>query len=237
MHLARANECSILHRSVHTFALPIVNMGGLHMPLTQRQLTILEAIQELTRLNGYPPTVREIGSVVGLSSPASVQNHLHALEKAGYVRRGSLKRRALEVVKDAGERTSRPAVLKGSAVVLPLVGRVAAGAPLLADEHVEDQLEVPGYLTQAGDCFLLRVKGSSMIKAGILDGDLVVVRRQETAGNGDIVVAVLGDEATVKRFFLEEDHVRLQPENDEMDPILVREAVIAGKVVGVMRRM
>lgn len=205
------------------------------MPLTQRQLTILEAIQDLTRRNGYPPTVREIGSVVGLSSPASVQNHLHALEKAGYVRRGSLKRRALEVVKDAGERTNRPAILKDS-VVLPLVGRVAAGAPLLADEHVEDQLEVPSYLTQGGDCFLLRVKGSSMIKAGILDGDLVVVRRQETAGNGDIVVAVLGDEATVKRFFLEENHVRLQPENDEMDPILVRDPVIAGKVVGVMRR-
>ncbi|NLE73595.1 MAG: transcriptional repressor LexA [Actinobacteria bacterium] len=207
------------------------------MPLTERQLAILEAIEDLMHRNGYPPTVREIGSAVGLSSPASVQNHLHALERAGYVRRGSLKRRALEIVKGAGGRTGRGIPHKSSMVVLPLVGRVAAGTPLLADEHVEEELQVPDYLTQAGDCFLLRVKGSSMINAGILDGDLVVVRKQGTAVNGDIVVVVLGEEATVKRFFLEEDHVRLQPENGQMEPIIVREPVIAGKVVGVMRRI
>lgn len=233
MTLAETNECSILAAGVHTFAQGVTSV----MALTDRQEAILAAIRDLTHRNGYPPTVREIGAAVGLSSPASVQNHLRVLERNGYIRRGSLKRRALEVVRPAEEPREAAAGRGVGVVGLPLVGRVAAGDPLLALEQIEDVLEVPSFLVHSGECFVLRVKGSSMVEAGILDGDLVVVRRQDTAGNGDIVVAVLGDEATVKRFFREQDHVRLQPENEEMDPILVRDPVIAGKVVGVMRRL
>lgn len=206
------------------------------MALTERQQAILDAIRRLSEQEGYPPTVREIGAAVGLSSPASVLNHLRALERSGHIKRGSLKRRALELVRPGaghgGSSRSGERVLH-----LPLVGRVAAGSPILAEENVEDVVEVPSFLATSGDCFLLRVKGTSMVKAGILDGDIVVVRRQETAANGDIVVAVIGEEATVKRFFKEKDHVRLQPENEEMEPILVHEPAIAGKVVGVMRRV
>lgn len=230
----------------------------------------------LSRQNGYPPTVREIGTAVGLSSPASVLGHLRSLERAGFIRRGSSKRRALEVVEEAlqvalagtsegspdlircGETWADAAGSNGKAadaaaglrtlchgviglqaqvVRLPIVGRVAAGRPILAQEDVDGLVEVPAFLAQPGDCFILRVKGLSMVKAGILDGDLVVVRRQDTAENGDIVVAILDDEATVKRFFREKDRVRLQPENDDMEPIFVRNPIIAGKVVGVMRRL
>lgn len=222
--LRGANECSILGLHKHTFGTGEV--GG--VTLSKRQLEILEAIRRLTRENGYPPTVREIGAVVGLSSPASVLGHLRTLERQGCIRRDVLKRRALELVEDGAG---------GGVVRLPLVGRVAAGAPILADEHVEDVVEVPSCLLSSGECFVLRVKGSSMVKAGILDGDLLVVRRQDSAENGDIVVAILGDEATVKRFYREADHIRLQPENDDMPPLLVRDPLIAGKVVGVMRRV
>jgi repressor LexA len=168
-----------------------------------------------------------------------VQNHIIALEQKGLIRRGDAKRRALELV----EPRRRPRAPKAATPpsdagrALPLLGRVAAGAPLLAEENIEDVLSVPDFLAGDRDSFVLRVKGDSMIGAGILDGDLVVVLRQEQAQNGEIVVALLDDEATLKRFFREKEHVRLQPENDALEPILVRDPRILGKVTGVMRRL
>ena len=204
------------------------------MELHDRQLRILEVIEEAVKSQGYPPTVREIGAAVGLCSPASVQGHLASLEAMGYIRRGSSKRRALEVVKQGEGRTRSPGWRAGW---LPLVGRVAVGVPLLAEQNLEDTIEVPRFLGDEGSCFALRVTGQSMIKAGILDGDIVVVRQQETADDGDIVVALLEDEATLKRFFREAGQVRLQPENDAMEPILTRDPRIVGKVTGVLRRL
>lgn len=208
--------------------------------LPERQRQILKVIEDAVREQGYPPTVREIGSKVGLTSPASVQSHLAALEAGGYIRRGAAKRRALEVTRSG----------KGSSVIggafggpgrglrlVPLVGRVAAGMPLLAEENIEESLDIPGFLGGDENCFALRVTGTSMINAGIFDGDIVVVKRQETAEDGDIVVAVLTDEATLKRFYREEDQVRLQPENDLMEPIFARDPLIAGKVIAVMRKL
>jgi repressor LexA len=209
--------------------------GERAMELHERQQRILEVIEDAVKAQGYPPTVREIGAAVGLCSPASVQGHLSALEEMGYIRRGSAKRRALEVVR----RSDRPGLNIASAGVggMPLVGRVAAGVPLLAEENIEDTLDIPRFLGEGGRCFALRVAGTSMINAGILDGDIVVVRQQETADDGDIVVALLEDEATLKRFFREADRVRLQPENDAMEPILTRDPRIVGKVTGVLRRL
>lgn len=216
------------------------------MDLSSRQTEILRMIEESLLSQGYPPTVREIGQAVGLSSPASVQNHLTALEEKGYIRRGAAKRRAIEVVSGRlgalpadGAHVRDGAYARGqdTSAWLPLVGRVAAGAPLLADENVDESVQVPGFLANGDECFVLRVRGSSMINAGILDGDLVVVRHQESAENGDIVVALLGEDATLKRFFREQGYVRLQPENDAMEPIVTRDPRILGKVTGVMRRM
>jgi repressor LexA len=208
--------------------------------LTERQQVILKVIEDAVREQGYPPTVREIGAAVGLCSPASVQSHLTALEAQGYIRRGPSKRRALEVTRPAKGATGAGA---GAALArhdfwpVPLVGRVAAGTPLLAEENIEDSLDIPGFLGGDESCFALRVTGTSMINAGIFDGDIVVVKRQETAEDGDIVVALLTDEATLKRFFREEDQIRLQPENDLMEPIFTREPLIAGKVIAVMRKL
>ena len=205
------------------------------MELHQRQQRILEFIVDAVKAQGYPPTVREIGAAVGLCSPASVQGHLRALEAMGYIKRGSSKRRALEVVR-SGESAGRPARISAVSSV-PLVGRVAAGLPLLAEENIEESLDIPRFLGEEGACFALRVAGTSMINAGILDGDIVVVRQQESADDGDIVVALLEDEATLKRFFREADQIRLQPENDAMEPILIRDPLIIGKVTGVLRRL
>jgi repressor LexA len=204
--------------------------------LPERQRLILQVIEDAVREHGYPPTVREIGSAVGLCSPASVQSHLAALEAQGYIRRGAAKRRALEVTRPVKGGSTVRAANRGLRPV-PLVGRVAAGTPLLADENIEESLDVPGFLGGDEGCFALRVTGTSMINAGIFDGDIVVVRRQETAVDGDIVVALLQDEATVKRFYREENQVRLQPENDLMEPIYAREPLIAGKVIAVMRKL
>lgn len=204
------------------------------MELQERQQRILEVIAEAVRAQGYPPTVREIGAAVGLCSPASVQGHLRALEAMGYIKRGSSKRRALEVVRGGGAATKLGRFSGASSV--PLVGRVAAGVPLLAEGNIEDTLDIPRILGEDG-CFALRVAGTSMIKAGILDGDIVIVRKQESADDGDIVVALLEDEATLKRFFREADQIRLQPENDSMEPILTRDPRIVGKVTGVLRRL
>ena len=204
------------------------------MELQAKQDEILRVIEEAVRAQGYPPTVREIGAAVGLSSPASVQGHLGTLESLGYIRRGNSKRRALEVVRRS--RATDDGVARGAQRIC-LVGRVAAGKPVLADENIEDWVDLPSFMVAGGECFALRVAGTSMVKAGILDGDVVVVRQQQNADDGDIVVAMLEEEATVKRFFREADRVRLQPENDAMEPIYTRDPHILGKVTGVLRRL
>jgi repressor LexA len=193
--------------------------------LTQRQRQVFDFIRGYAREHGYPPAVRDIGRALGLASPSTVHAHLAKLERAGLVRRDPTKPRALELL--AG------AVTGG----LPLVGRVAAGQPVLAEQNIEDYVEVPELAGGEDGEFVLRVAGESMRDAGILEGDYVVVRRQDTADDGDIVVALVEDEATVKRLYRESDHVRLQPENSAMDPILVREVTVLGRVVGVCRRV
>jgi repressor LexA len=201
--------------------------------LTERQREIWEFVVAYVDRQGYPPTVREIGEAVGLASPSTVHAHLANLERAGLLRRDPTKPRALELVgHERGEPVRR----------LPLVGEIAAGGPLLAEENVEDYIGVPEPCSGGGEEFVLRVKGDSMIEAGILEGDYVVVRRQSDARDGDIVVALAGqdesvDEATVKRFFRENGRVRLQPENDALEPIYADHVQVLGKVVGVFRRV
>ena len=203
--------------------------------LTARQREIWSFVVDYSDRHGYPPTVREIGEAVGLASPSTVHAHLANLERAGLLRRDPTKPRALEVVGRARASDVEPAALPK----LPLLGQIAAGGPLLAEQNVEDEIAVPE--TLHGD-FLLRVKGDSMIEAGILEGDLVVVQRAQDARNGDIVVALAGDdetadEATVKRFFRENGRVRLQPENSALEPIYADYVQILGKVVGVFREL
>ena len=207
--------------------------------LTARQQEIWGFLVEYVDRHGYPPTVREIGEAVGLASPSTVHAHLANLERAGLLRRDPTKPRALELV---GHRRAVPDERVQAADVhrLPLVGQVAAGGPLLAEENIEDYVAVPEPLARGGEEFLLRVKGESMIDAGILDGDLLVVRRQQDARNGDIVVALAGDdesadEATVKTFYREDGRIRLQPENDALDPIFARHVQLLGRVTGVFR--
>ena len=199
--------------------------------LTKRQREIFDFIKRYSSEHGYPPTVRDIGKAIGLTSSSTVHAHLSNLEKLGLVRRDPTKPRALELLGEAARK-----VVPGPSG-LPLVGRVAAGSPILAEENVEDYVEVPQLAGGEEGEYVLRVRGDSMKDAGILDGDFVVVHRQETANNGEIVVALVGEEATVKRYFRESDHIRLQPENEEMEPIRTREAVVMGRVVGVFRRV
>jgi repressor LexA len=204
--------------------------------LTGRQREIWDFLVDYVDRHGYPPTVREIGEAVGLASPSTVHAHLANLERAGLLRRDPTKPRALELT-GRERREATPVVAEQTK--LPLVGDIAAGGPLLAEQNIEDYLGVPE--TLSGD-FLLRVKGDSMINVGILDGDIVVVRRQQDARNGDIVVALVGedesaDEATVKTFYRENGRVRLQPENDALEPICARNVQILGKVTGVFRRL
>jgi repressor LexA len=205
--------------------------------LTGRQQEIWDFLVAYAERHGYPPTVREIGEAVGLASPSTVHAHLANLERAGLLRRDPTKPRALELI---GFRPREADA--GAARKLPLVGEIAAGGPLLAEQNIEDYLAVPAPLSRGGEEFLLRVKGDSMVNAGILDGDVVVVRRQADATNGDIVVALAGDdesadEATVKRFFREDGRVRLQPENDALEPIYATHVQILGKVTGVFRSL
>jgi repressor LexA len=174
--------------------------------------------------------VRDIGKAIGLTSSSTVHAHLANLEKLGLLRRDPTKPRAIEVLTDKARQVVTPPGL-------PVVGQVAAGQPVLADENIEEYVPVPGIAGGDDGEFVLRVKGDSMKDAGILEGDFVIVRRQETAGDGDIVVALVGEEATVKRFFREDDHVRLQPENETMEPIRTREAQVLGRVVGLCRRV
>jgi repressor LexA len=211
--------------------------------LTERQREIYEYVTSYVDRHGYPPTVREIGDEVGLASPSTVHAHLANLERAGYLRRDPTKPRALEIV--GRDRTPEPSLVgeAGRVRVLPVVGQIAAGAPLLAEQNVDDYLAVPEPLSSgAGEEFLLRVRGESMIEAGILPDDYVVVRRQQTAQDGDIVVALAGadeaaEEATVKRFFRESGRVRLQPENAALEPLYPEHVQILGKVIGVFRSL
>jgi repressor LexA len=200
--------------------------------LTKRQQQIFEFIKRYTHEKGYPPTVRDIGRAIGLTSSSTVHAHLANLERAGVLRRDPTKPRAMEVLVDKAKRAVAPAGL-------PVVGRVAAGSPILAEENIEDYVEVSPLASGDKADFLLEVRGDSMKDAGILDGDMVVVRRQETAEDGEIVVAIVGDdsEATVKRYFREPDHIRLQPENDDFEPIRSTDVAVAGRVIGVFRRV
>ena len=208
------------------------------MELSSRQHEILEFVNRHVDAHGYPPTVREIGQAVGLTSPSTVHAHLARLESAGLIRRDRTKPRALEVM-DGGRRDRGATAVaeERRANVLPLVGDVAAGTGLVADEQIEDMVTVPDQLCSDAD-FLLTVKGDSMVDAGILDGDFVVVRRQQHARNGEIVVALMGDEdATVKRFFREKGRVRLQPENSSMEPMYPDQVQVLGVVRAVLRRL
>jgi repressor LexA len=198
--------------------------------LTKRQQEIFDYIKRYAAEHGYPPTVRDIGKAIGLTSSSTVHAHLANLEKIGLLRRDPTKPRAIEVLVDKARQAVAPSGL-------PLVGQVAAGQPLLAEENIEDYVDMPGIAGGDDGGYVLRVKGDSMKDAGILEGDYVVVRPQETAKNGEIVVALVGEEATVKRFFRESDHVRLQPENEAMDPIRTRDVQLLGRVVGVCRRV
>jgi repressor LexA len=198
--------------------------------LTKRQQEIFDFVRSYVGDHGYPPTVRDIGKAVGLASSSTVHAHLANLEKHGLLRRDPTKPRAIEVLKDK----ARQAVGPGR---LPVVGQVAAGQPVLAEENIEEYVPVPGIAGGDDGEFVLRVRGDSMKDAGILEGDFVIVRKQETAVDGEIVVALVGEEATVKRFFKEPDHIRLQPENATMEPIRTRDVSILGRVVGVFRKV
>jgi repressor LexA len=207
------------------------------MDLTKRQQEIFDFIRKYSAKYGYPPTVRDIGKAVGLASSSTVHAHLSNLEKIGLLRRDPSKPRAIELLDRAvGSAVESVRGIVGPAG-LPLVGTVAAGQPILADENVEEYVSVPQLAGGDDGAYLLRVRGDSMKNAGILEGDFVVVRPQETAQNGEIVVALLGEEATVKRYFRESNHVRLQPENEAMEPIRSKEVKVLGRVVGLMRRV
>ncbi len=198
--------------------------------LTKRQQEIFDFVKRYRGEHGYPPTVRDIGKAIGLTSSSTVHAHLANLEKLGVLRRDPSKPRAIEVLVDKAKSAVSP-------VGLPVVGQVAAGQPVLADENIEEYVTVPPIAGGEEGEFILRVKGDSMKDVGILEGDHVIVRRQDTASDGEIVVALVDDEATVKRFFRESDHVRLQPENQALNPIRSRDVVVLGRVVGVCRRV
>ena len=200
------------------------------LKLTKRQQEIFDFVKRYRVEHGYPPTVRDIGKAIGLTSSSTVHAHLANLEKLGVLRRDPTKPRAIEVLVD---KAKAAAATSG----LPLVGQVAAGQPVLAEENIEEYVAVPPIAGGDDGQFVLRVQGDSMKDVGIYEGDHVIVRSQDTAENGEIVVALVEDEATVKRFFREEDHVRLQPENEALEPIRTRDVQLLGRVVGVCRRV
>ena len=203
------------------------------MDLTKRQQEIFDFIKRYSAKYGYPPTVRDIGKAVGLASSSTVHAHLSNLERIGLLRRDPSKPRAIELLDRAVEGVKNIVRPDG----LPLVGAVAAGQPVLAEENIEDYVTVPKIAGGEDGEYILRVRGDSMKDVGIMEGDFVVVRRQDDAQDGDIVVALVGEEATVKRFFREDDHIRLQPENAAMEPIRSREVRVLGRVVGLFRRV
>lgn len=211
--------------------------------LTKKQKAVLECIEDCIAKKGYGPTVREICAEIGLSSPSTVHVHLKALEEKGYIERDPLKSRSIMLKQnDQGQPVGRnegnmlsPSFSK--TIDVPLVGNVAAGEPILAEENITETMSLPIDIVGDSASFILSVRGESMIEAGINDGDYVVVKQQQTANNGDIVVAIIEDGATVKTFYKESDHIRLQPENSTMEPIIVTNCAIAGKVVAVFRRL
>jgi len=203
----------------------------LDLDLTKRQKEIFDFVRKYADKTGYPPTVREIGKAVGLHSSSTVHAHLSNLEKIGLLRRDPSKPRAIELLIDKAKKTVLPE--KG----LPLVGQVAAGDPIVAEENVEEYIEIPDVIGGEEGDYILQVRGESMKNAGIFEGDYVVVRPVDDAAEGEIVVALIGEEATVKRYYREADHIRLQPENETMEPIRTKDAKILGKVVGVFRKV
>ncbi|MDO4891109.1 MAG: transcriptional repressor LexA [Coriobacteriaceae bacterium] len=212
--------------------------------LTKKQRVVLEAIAKAIDEKGYVPAVREICASIGLSSPSTVQVHLNSLEERGFIHRDAQKSRSITLTAKGREELGlsedpQPVAQPDdyNLITLPLVGQVAAGVPILAEENIEDTITLPVDIVGDSASFLLSVHGESMIEAGINDGDYLVVKEQSVANNGDIVVALVDDGATVKRFFREADHIRLQPENSSMEPIITRDCAIVGKVVALFRRV
>lgn len=203
--------------------------------LNSKQLEILEFIKKEIREKGYPPAVREICKAVNLKSTSTVHGHLKFIEEKGYIRKDHAKPRAIEVL----DRSDNFNLYGNTEIInVPMIGSVTAGEPILAVENIEDTFPLPSHLLKgSNNPFMLRVKGESMINAGIFDGDFILVQQQNVAENGDIVIALLNQEATVKRFFKEKDYIRLQPENDDMAPIVTKDVVILGKVIGLFRKL
>ena len=208
-----------------------------------KEKTILNFIEKEVREKGYPPSVREIGKAVKLSSTATVYNYLKKLQKMGYIQKEEKQGRSLKILKNAeGKKPNKKEDYKNfysgrEMAEVPVIGKITAGAPILAVENIKDTFLIPIDFVGISVSFMLTVSGESMIEAGILDGDYILVKQQKTANNGDIVVALIGDEATVKTFYKEKDHIRLQPENSTMDPIIVPNCEILGKVAGVFRKL
>ncbi len=211
--------------------------------ISKRQQAIFNFICNYSKSHGYPPSVREIGSAVGLASPSTVHTHLKSLEEKGYIHRNSKKPRTIEVIEDGNGTTAEVedvAIrqdLSNGTITLPLVGRVAAGVPILAEQNIEEMVTLPTSIVGDASSFLLRVRGVSMINAGIFDGDIIVVKEQRDAQDGQIIVALIDESATVKTFYREKDIVRLQPENDSMEPIYVRNPTILGRVTALIRAL
>lgn len=199
--------------------------------ISAKQQEILEYIKEQILHHGYPPAVREICQAVNLKSTSSVHSHLETLEKNGYIRRDPTKPRAIEIINDEFN------IMRRDMINIPIIGTIAAGAPILATENIEGYFPVLSDNLPSGDVFMLHVKGESMINAGILDGDSIIIRQQSSAQNGEMVAALIDDSATIKTFYKESDHIRLQPENDTMEPIIVDNCTILGKVVALYRNL
>ncbi len=217
------------------------NEGGIMSrdTLSKRQMAIYDYIRSYTNERGFPPSVREIGAAVGLASPSTVHMHLKVLQEHGLIKRDSKKPRTIEVVGDEGEQNLAPVTqdVNANVITLPVVGNVAAGSPILAEQNIEDTLTLPTSIVGDSSSFVLKVRGQSMINAGIFDGDYVIVREQHDAHDGEIVVALIDESATVKTFYREKDQIRLQPENDAMNPIYVRDASIIGRVTALIRSL
>lgn len=206
--------------------------------LTKREKSIIKFIEKQISKNGYPPSVREIGAAVGLKSTATVHGYLAKLQEKGYIKKEEQKGRTLKLLK--GDNTAeepKQLYTNKEMVEVPVIGKITAGEPILAVENITDTFPIPIDFVGNAESFMLKVRGESMIEAGILDGDLILVKKQNTANNGEIVVALIGDEATVKTFYKEKDHIRLQPENSALEPIIVPTCEILGKVAGVFRKI
>ena len=214
---------------------------GTRAETTKKEKAILKFIENQVIANGYPPSVREIGKAVGLSSTATVHAYLEKLEKQGFIKKEDKKGRTLKVIKDTNnkpfEKASKDFYTQKELVDVPIIGKITAGQPILAVENVTDTFPIPVDFVGNSESFMLTVRGESMIEAGILDGDYILVKKQNDARNGEIVVALIGDEATVKTFYKEKNYIRLQPENHTMEPIIVPDCQILGKVAGVFRKM